>query len=40
MSSEIVVEVANWPASDAYKTDPSVITPALEQLAATKGALK
>lgn len=40
MSSEIVVEVANFPASDAYKADPSVFNPALELLAASKGALK
>ncbi|TCD64978.1 hypothetical protein EIP91_003391 [Steccherinum ochraceum] len=38
--SEIVVEIASWPASAAYKTDRSIVKPALEQLAASKGALK
>ncbi|KAH8088929.1 hypothetical protein BXZ70DRAFT_1011440 [Cristinia sonorae] len=37
MSSEVVVEIATWPASDAYKADPSVIDPALKILAASKG---
>lgn len=40
MSSEIVIEIANWPASDAYKADPSVVNPALELLAAAKGSQK
>jgi len=40
MSSEIVVEIANFPASDAYKADPSVFHPALELIAGRKGALK
>ena len=35
----IVVEIANWPANDAYKADSTVLNPALEIIAKSKGAL-
>ncbi|THH30756.1 hypothetical protein EUX98_g3429 [Antrodiella citrinella] len=39
MSSEIVVEVATFKASEAYKADPTVFHPALNMVAASKGVL-
>ncbi|TCD64969.1 hypothetical protein EIP91_003382 [Steccherinum ochraceum] len=38
--SETVVEIVNWLASEAFKSDPSILHPALKQVAAAKGASK
>ncbi|KAH8077741.1 hypothetical protein BXZ70DRAFT_694967 [Cristinia sonorae] len=38
MSSTVVVELATFPATEAYKADPTVIHPALEIISKAKGA--
>ena len=39
MSTEGIIEIATWTASEGYKADPSLIHPALEIVKPTKGVL-
>lgn len=39
MSTEGIIEIATWVASEGYKADPSLINPALEIVKPAKGNL-